>query len=69
MKDEYDFSNARRNPYTATLKQTLLVPLDDASAAYFQTLAEEMSMPVAALVSLYLKDCAEQRRRPSWEGL
>mgnify|MGYP000869016108 CR=1 FL=1 len=68
MKDEYDFSRARRNPYAAQLKQAVVIPLDADSAAYFQTLAEELHITTEALIHQYLRDCVKQRRKPQPPG-
>lgn len=68
MKDEYDFSRARRNPYAAQLKQAVVIPLDADSAAYFQTLAEELHITTEALIHQYLRNCVKQRRKPQHPG-
>ena len=64
MNDEYDFSRTRRNPYAAQLKKAVIIPLDADSAAYFQTLAEELHTTTEALIHQYLQDCVKQRRKP-----
>ncbi|SUX25475.1 antitoxin [Cardiobacterium valvarum] len=64
MNDEYDFSRTRRNPYTAQLKQAVIIPLDADSAACFQTLAEELHTTTEALIHQYLQDCVKQQRKP-----
>ena len=68
MNDEYDFSLTRRNPYAAQLKQAVVIPLDADSAAYFQTLAEELHTTTEALIHQYLQDCVKQRRKPQHPG-
>ena len=64
MKDDYDFSAARSNPYAKRLKQQVTIRLDAESVAYFKALAEEMGMPYQTLINLYLRDCAIAHRRP-----
>ena len=63
MRDEYDFSAAKRNPYAKRLKQQVTIRLDADSVDYFKTLAEEMGIPYQTLINLYLRDCAANERR------
>ncbi len=63
MKKHYDFSQAKRNPYAKRLKQQLTIRLDTDTVAYFRTLAKEMAIPYQTLMNLYLRDCAQARRR------
>jgi hypothetical protein len=65
MRREYDFSNARPNPYAARLKQMVTIRLDRFTVAYFKSLAEEMDVPYQTLINLYLRDCAATERRLS----
>lgn len=68
MRDEYDFANARRNPYAKRLKQQVTIRLDADTVAYFKALAEEMGIPYQTLINLYLRECAVARKKPtiSW---
>lgn len=68
MKDEYDFSRTRRNPYASQLKQAVIIPLDEDSAACFQPLAEGLHTTTEALIHLYLQNCVKQRRKPQHPG-
>jgi uncharacterized protein (DUF4415 family) len=63
MKKHYDFSQAKRNPYAKRLKQQLTIRLDTDTVAYFRTLAKETAIPYQTLMNLYLRDCAQARRR------
>ena len=65
MRKEYDFSKARRNPYTKALKKQVTIRLDVDSLAYFKELSEETGIPYQTLINLYLRDCATNRRRLS----
>ena len=65
MRDEYDFSRARRNPYASRLKKPITIRLDEPTIAYFKELAEEVGIPYQSLINLYLRDCAAKRRRLS----
>ena len=63
MKKHDDFSQAKRNPYAKRLKQQLTIRLDTETIAYFRTLAKETAIPYQTLMNLYLRDCAQARRR------
>jgi uncharacterized protein (DUF4415 family) len=69
MRAQYDFSKMKgaKNPYAGRLKQPVTIRLDRASVEYFKGLAEELGMPYQNLINLYLRDCAQQRLRPSLE--
>ena len=62
MKDEYDFSKARRNPYAKRLKKRVTIRLDAPTVEYFKELAEDSGIPYQTLINLYLRDCAESKR-------
>ena len=68
MKKNYDFSNAVRNPYAKRLKRQLTIRLDEDTIGYFQGLSREMSLPYQTLMNMYLRDCAETRKRLHWSG-
>lgn len=63
MRKEYDFSSARKNPYTAQLKKSVTIRLDPESISYFKSLSEETGIPYQSLINLYLKDCAVSKKR------
>lgn len=65
MRDEYDFSNARKNPYVKRLKRQITINLDGETIDYFKDLAAASGIPYQTLINLYLRDCAANRRRPS----
>ena len=65
MRKEYDFSNARKNPYAAQLKKQVTIRLDEESIDYFKTLSEEVGIPYQSLINLYLRDCAASHRKLS----
>ncbi len=70
MRKEYDFSNARRNPYAKRLKRSVTIRLDEPTIAYFKALAEDVELPYQTLINLYLRDCATHRKRlrVRWAG-
>lgn len=65
MRTEYDFSKARKNPYTKKLKKQITINIDSETVEYFKTLAGETNIPYQTLINLYLSDCATQKKRPS----
>ncbi len=65
MKKEYDFSKAAKNPYAARLKKQVTIRLDMPTIRYFKALAEEVGLPYQNLINLFLRECAETKRRPS----
>lgn len=65
MRKEYDFSKAKRNPYTKRLKQSVTIRLDSSTVHYFKRLAAELDVPYQTLINFYLRDCAETQRKPA----
>lgn len=63
MKNEYDFSKAKKNPFASKLKKQITIRLDISTVEYFKSLADEMGIPYQNLVNLYLRDCAESQRK------
>lgn len=63
MRDEYDFSKARKNPYAAQLKKPITIRLDEDSVTYFKNISEEVGIPYQSLINLYLRDCATSNRK------
>jgi predicted DNA binding CopG/RHH family protein len=67
MRKQYDFSKARRNPYAKRLKKQITIRLDQPTIAYFKGVAESSGIPYQTLINLYLRDCAQHKRRLSME--
>ena len=64
MRDEYDFSNARMNPYAKQLKQKVTINIDGDTIDYFKGLATTSGIPYQTLINLYLRDCAVNKKQP-----
>lgn len=62
MRDHYDFSKSKKNPYAKKLKKQITIRLDEDTIAYFKGLAEQKGIPYQSLINLYLRDCAERNR-------
>ena len=65
MKDEYDFSDSRPNPYSKLLKKEIKLRIDEDALAYFKTLSAEMGMSYQNLINNYLRDCVQHHRKPT----
>ena len=63
MREEYDFSAAKKNPYAAQLKRQITIRLDEESITYFKAISEEIGIPYQSLINLYLRDCVTSRRK------
>jgi len=63
MRKEYDFSQARKNPYASQLKKQITIRLDEDSIGYFKAISEQVGIPYQSLINLYLRDCAAQNRK------
>ena len=69
MRDEYNFSNARRNPYAKKEKQQITINLDSDVISYFKIQSGNSGIPYQTLINLYLSDCVSKKRelQMSWE--
>ncbi len=63
MKEEYDFSKARKNPYTKKLKKQITINIDNDAINYFKEQSEQSGIPYQVLINLYLADCAAHQRK------
>lgn len=68
MKKEYDFSEAKKNPYIHDLKKQVTIRLDADTIDYFKHLSEDNGVPYQTLINLYLRDCAQKhiKLRMDW---
>ena len=62
MKKEYDFSKAKKNPYTKVLKKQITINLNNEVLDYFKDLSEKTSIPYQTLINFYLLDCVKNKR-------
>ncbi|MBE2233065.1 MAG: BrnA antitoxin family protein [Anaerolinea sp.] len=63
MRDEYDFSKSTRNPYARKLRKAVTIRLGDDIIEYFRNISEETGIPYQTLINLYLRDCAQTKRK------
>jgi predicted DNA binding CopG/RHH family protein len=69
MRDYFDFSSGRKNPYISMLKKQITIRIDDLTIAYFKDLSAATGIKYQQLINLYLSDCARKKLKPniSWE--
>jgi uncharacterized protein (DUF4415 family) len=65
MREHYDFSKAKRNPYARRLKQQVTIRLDHDTVKYFKRLAEETGIRYQTLINLYLRECVSTGKKLS----
>lgn len=63
MREEYDFKDARRNPYLKKEKQQITINLDSDIITYFKQQSSNSGIPYQTLINLYLSDCVTQKRQ------
>jgi len=63
MRKEYNFSEAKRNPYVKRLKKAITIRLEPDVITYFKSLSSDTGIPYQNLINLYLLDCAKEQRR------
>lgn len=69
MREEYDFSKAKRNPYTKKLKQQITINIDNDVIDFFKNMSLSSGIPYQTLINLYLSDCMTNNRKLniSWQ--
>ena len=69
MREEYDFSIAKKNPYAKKLKKQITINIDADTIEYFKTQADVTGIPYQTLINLYLTDCATNGKKlhVNWE--
>lgn len=65
MKKEYDFSKSIKNPYTKKLKKQISIRIENETVEYFKKLASEIDIPYQNLMNMYLRECAENNKKPN----
>ncbi len=63
MREEYDFSKAKKNPYAKKLKQQITINIDTEVIDFFKQMSSTSGIPYQTLINLYLSDCANQNRK------
>jgi uncharacterized protein (DUF4415 family) len=63
MRKQYDFSKSTKNPYAKKLRKQVTLRLGVDVINYFKGLAQETGIPYQNLINLYLRDCAQSRKK------
>lgn len=63
MRDEYDFSESRPNPYARKLRKPVTMNLDIDVIDYFKAESARTGTPYQNIINLYLAQCAEEGKR------
>ena len=63
MKENYNFLQSRKNPYTKKFKKQITINLDSDTIDYFKVQSEKSGIPYQTLINLYLSDCATQKKQ------
>jgi len=63
MREEYDFSKARKNPYMQKEKKQITIKLNTEVIDYFKNQSDQSGIPYQTLINLYLTDCVVNDRK------
>ena len=64
MREEYDFSNGRPNPYAGHVKKQRVTMNVNASAVdYFKAEGERTGVPYQTIINMFLTQCAAEGKR------
>lgn len=66
MKAEYDFTNARPNPYASKLRRPITINIDTYAIDYFKRESDRTGIPYQRLINLYLVECAREEKKISF---
>jgi predicted DNA binding CopG/RHH family protein len=64
MLKNYDFSKSIKNPYVKKLKKQITIRVENDTIDYFKKIALDTDIPYQKLINLFLRDCAQQNKRP-----
>jgi len=62
MRNEYDFSKAKLNPYIKKLRKQISIRIDIDTIEYFKQKAHETGISYQNLINLYLSNCAMNKK-------
>ena len=63
MKNEYDFSKGKKNPYAKILKKQITINISEEVLEYFKEMSEKTSIPYQSLINFYLLDCVKNKKK------
>ena len=64
MRDNYDFSNAIKNPYAKKLKKQITIRIDIDTIDYFKEQSKITGISYQNLINSYLTDCVAKKKTP-----
>ena len=62
MREEYDFSESRANPYVERLRKPVTMNIDVANIDYFKQEAARTGVPYQTIINMYLTECREREK-------
>ena len=65
MREEYDFSNAKKNPYAEKFKaekQQVTMNMNKSTVVYFKNLSSQTNIPYQTLINLFLDECVKEKK-------
>jgi predicted DNA binding CopG/RHH family protein len=62
MRAEYDFSEAKPNPYIKKLRKQITIRIDTDTIDYFKKQAEDTGIKYQNLINMYLSDCVVKEK-------
>ncbi|MBD2131587.1 antitoxin [Sphaerospermopsis sp. FACHB-1094] len=65
MRENYDFSQSIKNPYSKQLKKQVTIDLEQDVIEYFEEIAQETGISYVKLIHLYLRERMENKRQLS----
>ena len=66
MREEYDFSDAIKNPYAKELKKQISINISTNVIDYFKEEAASTGIHYQTLNNLYLTDCVNKKMKLTW---
>ena len=66
MREEYNFSDAIKNPYAKELKKQISINISTNVIDYFKEEAASTGIPYQTLINLYLTDCVNKKMKLTW---
>jgi uncharacterized protein (DUF4415 family) len=62
MRDEYDFSEGKRNPYMKLIKKPVTMNIDVTTIDYFKEESRRTGVPYQTIMNMFLGECAKEGR-------
>lgn len=69
MKAENNYDNASKGSFTGNRRKQISINIDVDTMAYFQAMSADSGIPIQILISIYLSDCAKNKKQlyMSWK--